>query len=63
MEVERTGFAGGSEKTKKVKDRGVDKESEGVKGNEGKDKGGRESSEVHDVTSERSLDESRIGEN
>jgi len=56
------GLAGGSEKAKKAKDRGVDKEGKRVEGDKGKGKRGGKSGEVHDVTSERSLDENWIGE-
>ena len=55
-------FAGGSEEAKRVKDRGIDQEGEGVKGDKGKGKRGGKSGEAHDVTSKRSLDENWIGE-
>jgi len=60
--VKRTGIAGGSEKAERVKDRGVNKEGERVEGDEGKGKRGGKSSEAHDATSKRSLDENWIGE-
>jgi len=62
LKVERTGFAGGSEKAKKVENRGVNEEGEGVEGDKGKGKRGEKSGEAHDVTSKRSLDENWIGE-
>jgi len=61
LEVEGMGFEGGSEEAKRTKDRGVDKEGEGVEEEKGKGKRGGKSGKVHYATSKRSLDESWIG--
>ena len=56
--MEGAGFKGRSEEVEKVKNRGVDKESEGTEGDEGESSGRRESGEAHNVTSESGVDES-----
>jgi len=48
--VEETEFEGRSEGFEKAKDRGVDKESEGTEGDEGKGLGRRENGEAHNTT-------------
>jgi len=62
LEVERTEFAGRSEKAKRVEDKGVDEEGERVEGDKRKGKREGKSSEAHDATFKRSLDENWIGE-
>jgi len=62
LEVEGAELEGRSEGVEKVKDRGTDKESEGVEGDEGKGAGRRESGEAHNATSESGMDESGFGE-
>jgi len=59
--VEGAEFEERSEEIERIKDRGVDKESEGTEGNEGEGSGRRESGEAHNATSESSMDESGCG--
>jgi len=49
------------EEVERTKGGGVDKESEGTEGDEGQGSGRRESGEVHNATSESSMDESGFG--
>ena len=59
--MEGAGVEGGSEEAKRIKDRGVNEEDGGVEGNKGKNKRRRKSGEVHNATSESSVDEDRLG--
>ena len=59
--MEETGIEGGSEEVERIKRTGTEKEDKRVEGGEGEGKGGRKSSEAHNATSKRSLDENWIG--
>ena len=62
LEVEGAELEGRSEGVKKAKDRGADKKSERVEGDEEKGTGRRESGKAHNATSESGMDESGFGE-